>query len=189
MSDVFAKHGASIEPMNWGFLAQFSGPSDLVRAIQRLREENYASLEAYTPFPIATVIEQMSFKRSPVPLIILIGGVVGGASIYALMYWINVFEYPINIGGRPLHSWPAFIPPTFECIVLLASFAAIIGVIVVCRLPRLHHPLFEIEAFKRASTDGFFLAVRADDGRYDVANLRDLMNEVGATQTWEVPNV
>ncbi len=189
MSEVSAEHGHATKPMSWGFLAQFSGPDELVRAIRRLREDNYASLESFTPFPIAEVIEQMSFKRSPVPLIILIGGVIGGASIYALEYWINIYAYPINIGGRPLHSWPAFIPPTFECIVLLASFAAFIGVILVCRLPRLHHPLFEIEAFKRASTDGFFLAVRADDGRYDVEKLRDLMNEVGATQTWEVPNV
>lgn len=189
MSDLRTAHAPPNGSTSWGVLAQFTGPDDLVRAIQRLRQENYASLEAYTPFPNAEVIDQMSFKRSPMPLIILVGGVVGGASIYALMYWINLHAYPINIGGRPLHSWPAFIPPTFECTVLVASFSAIIGMMVMCRLPRLHHPLFEIEAFKRASTDGFFIVVRADDGRYDVDRLRTLMSEIGAMQTWEVPDV
>ena len=161
----------------------------IARCGKGLAEKGYSSLEAYTPFPVKGLGEELQFKRSPVPWIVFVGGVVGGVSIYALQYWVNLYAYPINVGGRPLHSWPSFIPPTFECIVLLASFCAIIGVIVLCRLPRLNHPLFEIEAFKRASTDGFFVAVRSDDEQFDVAKLQDVFTEVGASQSWEVPDV
>ncbi len=189
MSDTSPSNGEHATTTTWGFLAQFAGPDELTHAIERLRADGYVSLEAYTPFPVAQVIDIMSFKRSPMPRIILLGGVIGGVSIYALQYWINLYAYPINIGGRPLHSWPAFLPPTFECTVLLASFAAIIGLILICRLPRIHHPLFEIEAFKEASTDGFFVSVQAGDERYDTARLTHLMNDIGATHTWEVPNV
>jgi hypothetical protein len=111
---------------------------------------------------------------------------LGGTSIYALEYWVNLYAYPINIGGRPLHSWPSFIPPAFEGIVLGASLFAIVGVVLVCRLPRLHHPVFEIEAFKRASTDGFFLAVKATDERFDSEMLRARLLELGGTEIWEV---
>ncbi|GAA4468041.1 DUF3341 domain-containing protein [Novipirellula rosea] len=174
---------------NWGFLAQFTKPSDLMDAVRRLREADFIAIETFTPFPIDELNELLPVRRSPMPLVILVGGLIGGASIYLLQYWVNVSAYPINIGGRPLHSWPAFIPPTFECIVLLASLFAFVGVILVCGLPRLHHPLFEIEAFKRASTDVFFVAVRTDDARYDARELRELLTEAGASQTWEVPNV
>ncbi|MEO8494576.1 MAG: DUF3341 domain-containing protein, partial [Planctomycetota bacterium] len=127
-------------------------------------------------------------KRSPMPWIILAGGMLGGTAVYALEVWINLVAYPLNIGGRPLHSWPSFIPATFEGTVLIASVFAIVGVILLCGLPRLHHPVFEIEAFKRASTDGFFLAVKADDVQFDAGALRERLTEIGACDVWEVPH-
>lgn len=171
---------------DWGMLAQFRGADELREAAKQLREDGYASLEAFTPFPVPGLGEFIVTKRSPMPLIILIGGLLGGSSIYGLEYWVNLYAYPINVGGRPLHSWPSFIPPAFEGTVLGASFAALIGLILVCRLPRLHHPLFEIEAFKRASIDGFFMAVKSDDAKFDREPLRTRLSELGGTVIWEV---
>lgn len=173
----------------WGLLAQFNGASDLMNAVRRLRRDGYTTIEAFTPFPIDELNDLLPLQRSPIPLAIVFGGLLGGLSIYGLQCWINLNSYPINIGGRPLHSWPAFIPPTFECVILMAAIFAFVGVIVVCGLPRLHHPLFEIEAFKRASSDGFFVSVRAHDARYGEGKLEELLLEAGAKQTWEVPFV
>ncbi len=155
----------------------------------RVRNDGYASLEAFTPFPVEGLEERMEFNRSPMPWIILAGGILGGSSVYALEYWINLDAYPLNIGGRPLHSWPSFIPPTFEGTVLIASLFAVVGVLLVCGLPRLHHALFEVPAFTRASTDGFFLAVKADDANFDLSRVTDRLRTLGATDCWEVPNV
>lgn len=189
MNDFRANHHAvedQREQRCWGMLAQFAAADDLLRAARTMDQEGYTSLEAFTPFPVEGLDEVISAKRSPMPMIIFIGGLVGGTSIYALEYWVNLFAYPINIGGRPLHSWPSFIPPTFEGTVLGASLAAIIGVVLVCRLPRLHHPVFEVEAFRRASTDGFFLAVKSDAENFDRDQLRALLQEIGAAEVWEV---
>ena len=116
----------------------------------------------------------------------LAGGATGGLSIYLLQYWINLYAYPLNIGGRALHSWPAFIPPTFETTVLCASITGLIGMLVACRLPQLHHPMFDIPQFRRASTDGFFLFVAADDPRFDHATTRAMLDSLEATELWDV---
>jgi hypothetical protein len=170
-------------------LAQFTGAKELLDAIDHLRDDGYRSLEAFAPFPLEGLDERLKFKRSPMPWIILSGGILGGSSVYALEYWINLYAYPLNIGGRPLHSWPSFIPAAFEGTILLASLFAVFGTIFICGLPRLHHPVFEIEAFKRASTDGFFLAITSDDAKFDASQLTDRFKEIGATDVWEVPNV
>lgn len=172
----------------WGLLAQFRDADQLLSALDRLRDDGFTSLEAYTPFPVEGLDERLKLKRSPMPWIILSGGILGGSSVYALEYWINLYAYPLNIGGRPLHSWPAFLPPTFEGTVLIASLFALIGVILVCGLPLLHHPVFEIEAFKRASTDGFFLAVTSEDNKFDRSIINDRLKAIGALEVWEVPD-
>ena len=173
---------------SWGVLAQFANASELSAAIERVRGDGFTSFDAFTPFPVDEVDECLQLKSTPMPWIILVGGILGGSSVYALEYWINLYSYPLNIGGRPLNSWPAFIPPTFEGAVMGASAFAVVGVILVCGLPRLHHPLFEIEAFKRASTDGFFLAVSSKDAKYDSVQLMGLLKQVGAMECWEVPH-
>lgn len=172
----------------WGVLAQFADASDLQSAIERVRRDGFKSFEAFTPFPVDEVNECLPLRSTPMPWIILVGGILGGASVYALEYWVSVFAYPLNIGGRPLNSWPAFIPPTFEGAVMGASAFALVGLILVCGLPRLHHPLFEIEAFKRASTDCFFLAVGSAEANYDSEQVMELLKQAGALECWEVPH-
>lgn len=173
----------------WGVLGQFKNAESLSAAVQHLRDDETVSLEAFTPYPVDQVNDSMQFKSSPMPLILLLGGIAGGTSMYALEYWINIYAYPLNIGGRPLHSWPSFVPPTFEFTVLIASLAGAIGLVLVCRLPKLHHPVFEVDAFKRASTDGFFLAVKPKSSEVDAEMLRRSLQEVNAFACWEIPNV
>ncbi|MEO8270695.1 MAG: DUF3341 domain-containing protein [Aureliella sp.] len=173
---------------NWGVLAQFANASELRLAIESARRDGFSSFEAFTPFPVDELDECLQLKSTPMPWIILGGGILGGAGVYALEYWVSVFAYPLNIGGRPLNSWPAFIPPTFEGAVMGASVFAIVGVILVCGLPRLHHPLFEIEAFKRASTDGFFLAISSEGANFDSARVMGILKQAGAVECWEVPH-
>lgn len=173
---------------SWGVLAQFANARDLRSAIVHVRRGGFHSIEAFTPFPVEEVDECLQLRSTPMPWIILVGGILGGASVYALEYWVNMFAYPLNIGGRPLNSWPAFIPPTFEGAVLGASAFAFVGVLLVCGLPRLHHPLFEIEAFKRASTDGFFLVISSQVANFDSVQLMELLKQAGAMECWEVPH-
>ncbi len=181
----------------WGWLAQYESAEALIRTVEKVAKafddepssQNSCRVplhlvEAFTPFPVEGLGEALRYRRSPMPWIILAGGLLGGVLIYALEYWINLYAYPLNIGGRPLHSWPAFVPAAFEGVILGASLFAILGLMWVCGLPRLHHPVFEVEAFKRASTDGFFLAVQSEE-----SEVRERLIELGAAEVWEVPNV
>lgn len=177
-----------VQKLPWGLLAEFPDPESLIAASERLRAAGHLSLDAFVPFPIEGLSSSLGFKRSPMPWIILIGGIIGGTSTYFLEYWVNFYAYPINVGGRPLHSWPSFIPPAFEGTVMISSLFALIGLILICGLPRIHHPVFEIEAFKRASTDGFFLAIKTEDDSFDPTPLTTLLNELGASDVWEVPH-
>ncbi|KAA5541803.1 DUF3341 domain-containing protein [Roseiconus nitratireducens] len=170
-------------------LARFASADDLRSAAQALRDNADISLEAYCPFPIEGLAETLGHGSSPMPKIIAIGGVLGGVSMYGLEYWINVYAYPLNIGGRPLHSWPSFVPPTFELTVLIASIFALLGVLYLCGLPQLHHRLFEIDEFRRASCDGFFLTLELSGADRELRPWRDRLNELGAISVWEVPDV
>ncbi|MGN6134867.1 MAG: DUF3341 domain-containing protein [Aureliella sp.] len=176
-------------PRAWGALAQFSSAKDLEHAVSELSGAEKESVEAFAPFPLDPTADMLYQRRSPLPVIIAAGGVIGGGGMYAFQYWVSAIAYPLNVGGRPLHSWPAFIPATFELTVLTASIFALVGLILRCGLPRLHHPLFEVEAFKRASVDGFFLAVHREySDRAVFEEITQRYRSLGATDVWEVPN-
>ena len=153
----------------YGLLAEFDNPSDLVRATQQARKDGWRRMEAYTPYPIEEVAEALHFHRNKVPLITLVGALMGLAAMFSLETWISVLAYPLNIGGRPTYSWPAFIVPAYEWTILFAGLSAAFGMIALNRLPELYHPLFNAPNFRDgATTDKFFLCLEAHDPKFDL---------------------
>jgi len=155
------------EPRLWGLMAEFENPAELVAAARRARQEGYIRMDAYTPFPVEELAEALGLRRTKLPLVVLAGGLVGLVGGYLLQYYAAVVDYPLNVGGRPFHSWPAFIVPTFEMTILGASFAAVLGMLGMNKLPQPYHPVFNAPRFALASRDRFFLAIEAKDPRFD----------------------
>jgi hypothetical protein len=154
----------------YGLMAEFESPEALKAAARAAREdEGYRQMDAYTPFPVEGVAEVVGFEKNRVPLVVLIGGLAGAGGAFAMMYYATVIAYPINIGGRPLNSWPAYVPITFEVTILFAATAALVGMLVMNRLPKPYHPVFNAPGFERASQDRFFLCIEAEDERFDRA--------------------
>lgn len=151
----------------YGVMAEFETPEAILRAARAARAEGYRSMDAYTPFGVNGLAEAVGLEKNSVSMITLIGGLFGGALAYSMLYYATVVDYPINIGGRPLHSWPAYIPITFELTVLFASFAALIGMLALNRLPKPYHPVFNTPGFDRATDDRFFLCIEASDEKFD----------------------
>jgi hypothetical protein len=182
-------HTPSHDPREvFGVLAEFNDSKALINAARELTQRGYRRFEAYTPFPVEGLAEAMEFRRTGMPLLVLIGGILGAAGGYGLQYWVSAIEYPLNIGGRPYHSWPAFIPITFETTILVASLFAVLGMLALNGLPRPHHPLFAIEEFSaHASTDGYFLCMLARDPKFDEAESMDILKSLNARQVWSVP--
>lgn len=157
----------------YGLLAEFATAEALLESVRGARSHGYRLLEAYTPFSVEGLPEALALPKSRVPLFTLIGGVVGGVGAFFLQWYTAVVSYPINSGGRPLNSWPAFIPATFELAVLGAALATFFGMLLLDGLPRLRHPLFELDEFHLASRNRFFLCVRGGDPQFDAAQTRD----------------
>ena len=157
-----------LRPPVYGVVAEFANPTALVAATKRARDEGYSRFEAYTPFPVEELSETIPVRYPVLPLVVLIGGLIGGLGAFSMMYYASVISYPLNIGGRPLDSWPSFIPITFELTVLGAAFAAVFGVLALSSLPMPYHPLFNVKEFARASQDRFFLCVEANDPKFDL---------------------
>ena len=150
----------------YGLLAEFDNPDELIHAVRRARAAGYRKMDAYTPFPVEHLAEELGFHRSGLPLIVLIGGVLGCAAGFAMQYWMSAIDYPLNIGGRPLNSWPAFIPVTFEMTILVAALAAVLGMLALNRLPMPYHALFNSPRFALASRNRFFLCIESVDKRF-----------------------
>src|SRR5437762_2265840 len=167
-------HGESI---TYGTMAEFASPEALLAAVARCREAHYRDIDAYTPFAVEGLAEALGFKRNRVPLVTLLGGLLGGAGAYFMQWYSAVIDYPINAGGRPLNSWPAFIPPTFELAILGAALAAFFGFIILNGLPRLRHPVFNAPDFDLASRSRFFLCIRSSDSRFDAQAAERLLHE------------
>jgi len=171
----------------YGMLAEFPSTESLIDGARRLHTAGFRRLDAYTPFPVEGLAEAIGFTKTRMPLLVLIGGLIGCAAGYGMQWYLTVKAYPLNIGGRPLHSWPSFIPVTFELTILVAALSAVLGMLALNGLPRPHHPLFAIDDFARASTDGYFLCVEARDPKFDDALVRRLFEEANAKEVWDVP--
>ena len=170
-----------------GIVAEFAEPDALLVAARRARDAGYTSgLDAFTPFPLDELPEILAWPRSRMPRVFLIAGAVGGLSAFFMMWFANVVHYPINVGGRPLNSWPAWIPITFETTVLFAGLAGASGMLFRNGLPRPHHPVFEVPDFERSGRDRFFLIVEAADRKFDAAATRDFMHTLDAERVTEV---
>ena len=159
-------HGETTETI-YGVMAEFETPTALVAAAEQARLAGYRKMDAYTPIPIHELDEALGLERTKLPKLVLLGGILGGLGGYGLQYWASTIAYPLNVGGRPLHSWPQFIPVTFETTVLGAALTCFIGMWALNKLPQPYHPVFNVPAFARASTDRFFLCIEADDPRFD----------------------
>jgi hypothetical protein len=170
-----------------GLLAEFATPEALVVAAGQTWEEGYRRLDAFSPYPIEELEEALHLERSRLPRFVLGGGIAGAIFGYALEYWTTVVAYPLNVGGRPLHSWPSFIVPAFETTILCAALGAVGGLLWLSRLPEPYHPLFNVEAFAGATSNRFFLSIEASDPRYDATRTRRLLEGLGAKAVTEVP--
>jgi hypothetical protein len=169
-----------------GVMGEFETPEQLLAAAKKAREAGYKHVDAYTPFPIEGLAQAIGFRWTAVPLLTLIGGVGGGLTGFGLQYWCAAITYPLNIAGRPLNSWPAFIPVTFELTVLGASIFAVVGMLALNKLPQPHHPVFNVERFAHASTDRFFLVIEGRDPKFNLAESSRFLQELAARHVTEV---
>jgi hypothetical protein len=174
------------EPELYGLLAEFEQLQMLIEAARRAHGAGYRRMDAYTPFPVEGLPDALGRKRLMFPLLVFAGGVSGAALGYLLQFYIMVVDYPLNVGGRPLHSWPAFIPVTFEVTILLAGLTAVLGMLVLNRLPMPYHPVFNVPAFKRATRDRFFLCIESSDPRFDRQQTRLFLRSLDPLSVEEV---
>ncbi|HTM06823.1 MAG TPA: DUF3341 domain-containing protein [Verrucomicrobiae bacterium] len=172
----------------YGLMAEFATPEALVAAAERARAEGYRRIDAYSPFPIDGLAEAIGFHRNLLPLIVLIGGAVGCLGGFYLQYWVHVFDYPINVGGRPLNSWPMFIPVTFELTILVAALAAVFGLLALNGLPMPYHPVFNVERFELATRNRFFLCIESRDVKFDAEATRRFIEGLNPEGIYDVEN-
>jgi hypothetical protein len=172
----------------YGIMAEFDSPQALVDAAKRTHEAGYQKIDAYSPFPIEGLAEEIGFHHNAVPLVVLIGGITGGLTGYLMQWWMSAVSYPLNVGGKPPHSWPAFIVITFEMTVLFAGLSAVLGMLALNGLPMPYHPVFHVPRFALASKDRFFLIVFSSDKKYDPKTTRSFLEDLHPRSISEVPS-
>jgi len=173
-------------PPLFGLMAEFDDPEALLAAARRAYEEGYRQMDAYTPLPIEGLAEALGLRHTGVPPIVLAGGLIGCLGGFYLQYWVAVIDYPINVGGRPLNSWPAFIPVTFELTILVAALFAVFGLLALCRLPMPYHPVFNVRRFELASRNRFFLCIEARDPLFDRRRTRQFLESTRPRGVYDV---
>src|SRR5687767_2585692 len=162
----------------YGLMAEFEDPTSLVEASRRAYEEGYRQMDAYSPFPIEELSEAIGFHHSRLPMLVLIGGILGCLGGFFMQYYIAVIHYPTNIGGKPFNSWPAFIPVTFECTVLVAALTAVFGMLALNGLPEPYHPLFNVKRFALATRNRFFLCIESKDPKFHPDKTRQFLDSL-----------
>jgi hypothetical protein len=178
LSELSGVHGA---------MAEFDTPEELVGACERAYAEGYRKMDAYAPMPVEGLAEAIGYKKNKVALCVLIGGICGVIGGFGLLEWITVVAYPHNVGGRPLNSWPAYIPITFECMILLSALTALVSMLAMNGLPQPYHPVFNVPRFDRASIDKFFLCIESSDPKFQMSHVVDFLKETGAREVTVVP--
>ena len=171
-----------------GLMAEFESSDDLLEAAKQARDKGYRRMDAYSPVPVHGLGEVLGFRCDKLPIVVFIAGVIGACLGYGLCYFVSVIDYPLNVGGRPFHSGPSFIPVTFELTILCATLTAAIGMLIANGLPQPYHPVFNVESFDRASQDRFFLCIEADDDKFDNSATRQFLQSLNPTEVSEVEN-
>jgi hypothetical protein len=170
-----------------GVMAEFPAPEALIAAVAAARDAGFTRLDAFSPFPLPEVAEALRVRPRVIPWIAVVTAVIGAAVQYGSQYWMNAVDYPLNVGGRPLHSWPTFIPSTIIVAILWAGAATLLSMLLIIRLPRLHHPVFAVPGFERASEDRFFLLILGDDPLFDDHRVRAFLQGLAPVAVRSVP--
>jgi hypothetical protein len=176
----------SVRPPIYGLLAEFTDPNTLVTATRQAYAKGYRRMDAYTPFPIEELSDALGFRKTRLPLIVLIGGILGCATGFGMQYYSAVISYPLNVGGRPFNSWPSFIPVTFEMTILGAALFAVLGMLALNGLPMPYHPVFNVPQFALATRDRFFLCIEATDLAFDRVGTSNFLRGLAAREVTEV---
>src|ERR1051326_2258971 len=185
--EIMSSSPMSLVAPIYGLLAEFETPSDLVAAAKAAYSAGYRRMDTYTPYPLEEAAEAVGAHHNRVPLVVLVGALLGMIGGYSLQYWVSAVNYPLNVGGKPFHSWPAFIPVTLECSILGASLAAVFGMLALNGLPQPYHPLFNSENFLRASRDRFFLCIESQDPKFKLDETRRFLEKLDPELVTEVP--
>jgi len=178
-------HGPTL-PERYGLLAEFDSPQTLLDAAHAARHAGYTKTDAFSPMPIHGLAEALGFEESIIPKVVLGGGITGLIAGYSLEYWTQVIAYPLNIGGRPLHSWVAYIPPAYETTILFAALSCFGCLLFLCGFPRPYHPVFNAPRFSMATSDRFFLLVKTNDPKFSLEGTQAFLHGLRATEVVSV---
>jgi Protein of unknown function (DUF3341) len=174
-------------PPLYGVMAEFKTADELIAASKAAADAGYTRMDGYSPYALGEVADHLGFPRSEIGAVMFIGGVCGATFGFLMQTWISVIDYPLSIGGKPFWSWPQFIPITWALLVLTASMSGVFGLLVLCGLPQPYHPVFNVDRFRRASKDRFFLCIEAADPKFDPAAVKAFLTTLKPDDVAEVP--
>lgn len=170
----------------YGLMAEFKSPEDLLAGAERAHKAGYRRMDAFTPLPIEGLAEAIGFQRTRLPIIVLMGGILGGLSGFGMQYYASVIGFPLNIGGKPYNSWVAFIPITFEMTILFAALSTVLGLLALNGLPTPYHPVFNVPEFELATRDRFFLCITVRDPKFDLEETKKFLAALNARKVSEI---